>query len=555
MNSAKRNALLWCATAYVVGIGVAVATGYVARDWHPLAVIALADIAGTLTIFAFSRMFNNSSFYDPYWSVAPMAIVLYLALDATVAGRAVAVIVLVWAWGARLTYNFLKGWPNIQHEDWRYVNIRAKNGRAYWPVSLLGIHLAPTAWVYLGCLSLYPALTSSSPLGLFDFGAILFTAGAIALEATADRQLWQFRQSNPAHSSIMKSGLWRTSRHPNYLGEVMFWWGLYFIGLGANPSMWWTIAGPLSITALFVFISIPMIDRRHLERRPGYAEHMRSVAPLIPIGRKRQLGDPTWKDQRLEEEVAAALDAPPELAPYLAELLGDLDELGSSADTICDLVAPLGLDPSRTRVLDLGCGKGINAIALAKRLGFPALGVDGFAPFIEEARRIAAREGVDDRCTFRCGDLRDALDANPPYDVVVLAAMGRLLGDVGETQRQLRRAVRPGGYMIVDDGYLVDGHAVDDENYKGYLPYTETIAAIEALGDAIVREVRSTKDDIEAENAENTRRIRARAEALAKKHPGDAAVILDYVARQEEESAIIENDLVNVTWLIRRGMD
>lgn len=484
-----------------------------------------------------------------------MVMVLYLAVDAPVPARAAAVILLVWAWGARLTYNFLKGWPGLHHEDWRYVNIRAKNGRAYWIVSLLGIHLAPTVWVFLGCLSLYPALTASSPLDAFDYGAILFTAGAIALEAVADRQLWQFRKGNPPHGSIMKSGLWRTSRHPNYLGEIMFWWGLYLIGLGANPSMWWTIAGPLSITALFVFISVPMIDKRHLERRPEYAEHMRTVAPLIPVGRKRQLGAPTWKDDRLDAEVAAALDADAALAPYLSELLADLDELGSSAGTICDLVAPLGLDPSTTRVLDLGCGKGTNAVALAKRFGFRALGVDGFAPFIEDARRMAERGGVGDRCTFRCGDLREALEANPPYDIAVLAAMGRLLGDVRETQRQLRHAVRPGGYMILDDGYLVDGHEVDQENYAGYLPHAATVEALQSFGDTIVCDVHSTKNDIAAENAENTRRIRARAEALAKRHPQDAAVILAYVARQEEESAIIENDLINATWLIQRGLD
>lgn len=258
--------------------------------------------------------------------------------------------------------------------------------------------------------------------------------------------------------------------------------------------------------------------------------------------------------ENLHNEVAAALDADPALAPYLAELLADLQELGSSAETVCGIVAPLGL-PAGLRALDLGCGKGTIAAALAQRFGFRATGIDGFAPFIEEAKRIAAREGVAHLCDFRCGDLRGALDAHPPYDIVVLAAMGRLLGDVRETQRQLRRAVRPGGYMILDDGYLADGHDVDQENYAGYLPHAATVEALQSFGDTIVREVRSTKDDIAAENAENTRRIRARAEALAKRHPQDAAVILAYVARQEEESAVIENDLINATWLIRRGPD
>lgn len=257
----------------------------------------------------------------------------------------------------------------------------------------------------------------------------------------------------------------------------------------------------------------------------------------------------------LNDEVAAALDATPALTPYLPELLADLDELGSSTDTICDLIAPLGLEVSSTSVLDLGCGKGPIAIALAKRFGYRTLGVDGFAPFIEEAQRAATCAGVSGLCTFLHRDLRDALDANPPFDIVVLAAVGRVLGDVRETARQLRRAVRPGGYIVIDGCYLADGHAIDKANYQGYELHAETMAAMEAFGDKVLEEDPSTPEEIRAENIENTRLIRARAEALAKKHPQDAAMLMGFVAEQEDECAILENDLVCATWLIRRGPD
>jgi len=280
-GSTKAAALRCCAAAYGAAIGTAVGVAGMMSGMHPLLVIAAADLVGTLMVFAFSRAFNNSSLYDPYWSIAPMVIVLYLAVHAPDFPRAVVVVALVWAWGARLTYNFLKGWPNLRHEDWRYVNLREQNGRAYWIVSLLGIHLAPTVWVYLGCLSLYPALTSAGAFGPLDALAAAFTAGAITLEAIADRQLWQFRKANPAPGAIMQTGLWKYSRHPNYLGEISFWWGLFFIGLAADTTMWWTIVGPLSITLLFVFISIPMIDKRHLARRPDYAAHMKRVPALV----------------------------------------------------------------------------------------------------------------------------------------------------------------------------------------------------------------------------------------------------------------------------------
>ncbi len=289
MNPEKRRAFIWCGIAYAFAIAAAFGAGYFVRDAHPLVTIAVADAVGTIVIFAFSRAFNNSSFYDPYWSVAPMVIAAYLSTSAPNNVRAFVVVALVWAWGGRLTVNFLKGWPNLRHEDWRYINIRAKNGRAYWPVSFLGIHLAPTVWVYLGCLSLYPAFTSSRAFNVWDVAAAVVTIGAIALEAIADDQLWAFRRANPAPGAIMRTGLWKYCRHPNYLGEISFWWGLFFMGLTADASMWWTIIGPLSITALFVFISIPMIDKRHVARRPGYFEHMKTTPALLFAFRKNKV--------------------------------------------------------------------------------------------------------------------------------------------------------------------------------------------------------------------------------------------------------------------------
>ena len=85
----------------------------------------------------------------------------------------------------------------------------------------------------------------------------------------------------------MTTGLWAYSRHPNYFGEIMFWWGLFIFALAADSCYWWTIAGPLVITILFLFISIPMMDKRSLGRRPGYEEHMERVSALIPWFPKR----------------------------------------------------------------------------------------------------------------------------------------------------------------------------------------------------------------------------------------------------------------------------
>jgi steroid 5-alpha reductase family enzyme len=275
-----------CGAAYVVALGVAFAAVQLAPAQDPIWTALIADVAATVAVFAFSWAYDNSSFYDAYWSVAPIPLAIWWALLPQDAGgpwlREALVLGLVSAWGVRLTWNWARGWPGLHHEDWRYRELRENSNAPYWLVSLTGIHYFPTLQVFLACLPLYAALAiGSRPLGALDALAALVTAGAIALETIADEQLRAFnREKQPGE--ICARGLWAWLRHPNYLGEILFWWGLWLFGVAAAPSWYWSVIGPLAITAMFLFASIPMLDRRNLERRPGYAEVMKSVPALVP---------------------------------------------------------------------------------------------------------------------------------------------------------------------------------------------------------------------------------------------------------------------------------
>lgn len=280
-----RGILVWVyGVAAVVAVAVIGAAPF--ADWHPIARTALADVVATLVVFAGSRLFDNSSVYDPYWSVLPIALAGWHVLDAgsdANVGRQVLVLVLVALWGVRLTYNFLRGWGGLGHEDWRYRDFRGSWGRWYWPGSLFGIHLFPTLMTWLGCLALVPALRSSAPLGLMDVAAVMVTVVAIAIEAIADEQMLAFRRAHPQGGAICEVGLWGRSRHPNYLGEVMFWVGLWLFAVAADPgSATWTAIGPVAMIAMFRGASIPLADRRSRRRRPGYAEHARRVPAMLP---------------------------------------------------------------------------------------------------------------------------------------------------------------------------------------------------------------------------------------------------------------------------------
>jgi steroid 5-alpha reductase family enzyme len=254
---------------------------------HPLWAAAIADAGATVVVFGWSLAHDNSSMYDPYWSVAPLVLAPWLVLLPEAAGavgcRQALVLVLVYAWGLRLTFNWARGWHGMRHEDWRYVDLRRSTGRLYWPVSLLGLHLMPTVMVFLGCLPLWPALVvGTAPLCWLDGVATLVCVGAVACEAVADRQLHEFRRSGPPVGAILDRGLWGWSRHPNYFGEITLWWGLFLFGLAAAPGAWWPVVGPLAITLLFVLASIPLIERRMHARRSGWAEHCRRVSALVP---------------------------------------------------------------------------------------------------------------------------------------------------------------------------------------------------------------------------------------------------------------------------------
>ncbi len=284
------RAFLLVLLAYTVAGVVAVVSGILLRNQAPILVVGAADLAATIVIFLFSVMVRNSSIYDPYWSVAPVPIALFWLLQPGSNGfanlRHVLIFALLCLWAIRLTANWASQWRGLGHEDWRYRDIKRQAGRFYWPVSFLGIHLLPTILVFGGCLALWPTLSDrNTRLSWLDVVAALVTLTAIVIEATADWQMRRFRRSLAAKRDIdaMPRGLWSLSRHPNYFGEVLFWWGLYLFVPLAYPDFRLVVIGPLLILGLFLGISIPLMERHLLAGHPEYAEYQRQVvSPFFP---------------------------------------------------------------------------------------------------------------------------------------------------------------------------------------------------------------------------------------------------------------------------------
>jgi len=277
----KRVSLLIVTLAYILA-GLAVwgswpLYGHLGPIWGVL----IADLIATAVIWAAGLPFANASFYDPYWTVIPLGIAGYwwsLSGFDTLDYSRVLLLLVVTYWSLRLTGNWAVGWPGLVHEDWRYGDLRAKTGKLYQLVNLFGICGFPTVLVFLGMLPAYPVLAldgAHSPAG--DIAALIIGLGAVTIQWVADEQMRIFRKSPEGQTAYMTRGLWAWSRHPNYFGEVAMWTSLWVFAVTGFGMQWaWTGIGALAMLGLFLFISIPMMDRRSAAKRPGFADYMQS---------------------------------------------------------------------------------------------------------------------------------------------------------------------------------------------------------------------------------------------------------------------------------------
>lgn len=212
---------------YALAFLAAFVVGTFFRFLHPLLIVLVSDIAATIVVYIISSIYNNTSIYDPYWSVAPVFIAFYYILYSPFTGnliRKAIVLSLTAAWATRLTWYWARGWEGLKDEDWRYIMYRKEHKRWFWIINLFALQLMPTIAVYLACLSLYPALfVNGIHFNLLDLVGIIVTGSAIIIEALADKQLQDFIQKREDEEKIMDEGLWQYSRHPNYFGEILFW--------------------------------------------------------------------------------------------------------------------------------------------------------------------------------------------------------------------------------------------------------------------------------------------------------------------------------------------
>ena len=247
--------------------------------WN-LAAVAAMMIIGWLVSLAY----RNVTIVDSLWGLGFVLIawLTYFASDGFW-GRKLLLAILVTLWGLRLTaYLSWRNWG--KGEDPRYGGWRNKSGERFWIVSLFKVFVLQALFLWIIALALQIGQLATTPAALTSLdllGTLVWTTGFI-FESVGDWQLAQFK-SDPANKGrVMDHGLWAYTRHPNYFGEFLVWWGVFLVTLSI-PNSWWTILSPLIVTAVLLKMTgIALTEKALIENRPGYSDYIKRTSAFIP---------------------------------------------------------------------------------------------------------------------------------------------------------------------------------------------------------------------------------------------------------------------------------
>lgn len=249
--------------------------------------LAVAAVAFSV-LWLVSLPLRDASIVDIFWGIGFIVMGWYYL--ATVGehptARGILVCSLVTVWGLRLALHILIRNAGAG-EDFRYRKWREEAGSSFWWISLPKVFLlqAVLLWIISSPLLLAQREISDSSFGPLDVLGLGLWLFGFLFEAIADLQLVRFKGDPSNTGRVMRSGLWSLSRHPNYFGEAVLWWGIGLLALPAGGVL--ALVGPLMITFLLLKISgVAMLDAALAERRPGYADYIRSTPAFLPLGRR-----------------------------------------------------------------------------------------------------------------------------------------------------------------------------------------------------------------------------------------------------------------------------
>ncbi len=243
-----------------------------------------------LAVWLASLRLHDASIIDVFWGVGFVVIGwLCLAAGDGAPGRRLALAVMVSLWGLRLALHIGRR-NHGRGEDFRYARLRERDGRRFWRTSLYRVYLVQAAlmWVIALPVAVGSAHGRHAGLGPVDWVGIAVWAVGLAFETIGDLQLARFKADPASAGQVMDRGLWRYTRHPNYFGDVVAWWGVGIVGLGAGGA-WWALVGPAVNTVILARLTgKPLLESTIAERRPGYSDYIDRTSGFVPLPPRRR---------------------------------------------------------------------------------------------------------------------------------------------------------------------------------------------------------------------------------------------------------------------------
>lgn len=255
-------------------------------DFETYLVPLALTLGAFATIWPLSVARGDASLVDIWWGPGFFAqTVIALFLVAEIDSRDWLLVALIGIWSLRLGWVLIRRRMREGHEDPRYSSLRASWGPGFWWKSLFVVFLLQGIIQWIIALGpVHGILASAEPLGAVAFAGAALALAGLMLEAVADAQLDAFKRQNP-DDALCQTGLRGILRHPNYLGEIVFWIGVGLIV--SEVSLWAAVLSPAMIALFLTRVSgMPMLDERLYASRPGYADYRARVPGLLPSFRK-----------------------------------------------------------------------------------------------------------------------------------------------------------------------------------------------------------------------------------------------------------------------------
>ncbi|KAL5719286.1 hypothetical protein ACHQM5_012086 [Ranunculus cassubicifolius] len=254
---------------------------------HPLLLSSLLFFINISVLFWVISLIQTSHWMiDLYWTVLPVMLSIYYAthpLSQYNTMRSSVVIFLTLIWSLRLSHSYFRRekWQWGAREDWRFTSMRKDYGKNWWWASFFAVYFAQQVLMTGLCLPIFAIHTIDKPCNMWDSLAVIICISGIITAYFADTQLHEFTTKKP-NGPVLDVGLWKYSRHPNYFGEQLWWWGLFVFGW--NVGFGWSFIGSLMNSMCLAYVTALVEKRmvRHRDRADAYRKYRNETSVWIP---------------------------------------------------------------------------------------------------------------------------------------------------------------------------------------------------------------------------------------------------------------------------------